>query len=58
MNKLDYKNVAYYGKSIESLTKEELLEAFLELAKILNDCPVKGDCMRMFDFSDLRKGKD
>ncbi len=54
----NYKNVAYYGRSIESLTKEELLEAFLELAMMVKACPFNGECMRLFDTSDIRKGKD
>ena len=58
MSKVNYKDVAYYGRSIESLTKEELLEAFFELAMMVKDCPVKGDCIRVFDGSDIRKGKD
>jgi len=58
MSKLNCKDVAYYGRSIELLTKEELLDAFLELAKIVNDCPVKGDCKRLFDNSNITKGKD
>lgn len=58
MSKLTSKDVAYYGRAIESLTKEELLEAFLELAMIINDCPVKGDCKRLLEASDIRKGKD
>ena len=58
MSKLNYKDVAYYGRSIESLTREELLDAFLDLAKTVNDCPVKGDCKRLFDNSNIKKGKD
>ena len=54
MSKLDYKDVAYYGKPIASLNKEELLEALLELAKIINDCPVKGDCKKLFDATDIK----
>ncbi|MBW1693781.1 MAG: hypothetical protein JRJ41_06405 [Deltaproteobacteria bacterium] len=49
MSKLDYKDVAYYGKPITSLTKAELLEALFELAGIVNDCPVKGDCKDLID---------
>jgi len=49
MSKLDYKDVAYYGKPITSLTKAELLEALFGLAKIINDCPVKGDCKKLID---------
>jgi hypothetical protein len=56
MDKLDYKDVAYYGKPIASLNKEELLEALLKLAKIINDCPVKGDCKKLLDDTDIKAG--
>lgn len=58
MSELDGKNVAYYGKPITSLTKEELLEALLELAKIINDCPVKGNCRKLLDTTDINGGRN
>jgi len=56
MSKLGVKDVAYYGKPIASLNKEELLETLLELAKIINDCPVKGDCKKLFNATDIKAG--
>jgi hypothetical protein len=58
VTKLDYKDVAYYGKPIASLNKEELLEVVLELAKIINDCPVKGGCKKLFEFTDMKAGEN
>jgi len=49
MDKLDAKNVAYYGKPITSLTKAELIEALMEMARIINDCPVKGECNKLIE---------
>jgi hypothetical protein len=37
-NKLDYSAVGYKGKPIDTLTREELLEAFLELVQKVYDC--------------------
>ena len=57
MSKLDYKDIAYYGKPITSLTKKELLEALLVLSKMVNDCPVKGDCKKLFVTTNNNAGK-
>jgi hypothetical protein len=53
MSKLDVKDIAYYGKPIESLNKEELLEAILELAQMINDFPVKGNCKKLPDATNI-----
>jgi hypothetical protein len=37
-NQLDYSDIGYKGKPIDTLTKEELLEAFLELAQKVYEC--------------------
>jgi len=37
-NQLDYSEIGYKGKPIDTLTREELLEAFLELAQKVYDC--------------------
>lgn len=42
LKKFDYKEIGYYGKPIDSLTREELLEAFAELAGAIAECAVKG----------------
>jgi hypothetical protein len=41
MTKIDCKQIAYYGKPIESLTRDELISALEELASAINDCAVK-----------------
>ena len=56
MSQLEYKDTSYYGRPITSLKKEELLEALLNLAQIINDCPVKGDCKKLFDVADIKAG--
>ena len=41
LKEFDCKKIGYYGKPIGSLTKEELLEAFEELAAIIYEVSVK-----------------
>jgi hypothetical protein len=41
MTKIDCKQIAYYGKPIESLTRDELISALEELASAIHDCAVK-----------------
>ena len=36
--KLSFSDIGYRGKPIETLTKEELLGAFLELSQIIYNC--------------------
>ncbi len=38
MSKIDCKQIAYYGKPIDSLTRDELISAFEELAGAIHDC--------------------
>jgi hypothetical protein len=38
MTKIDCKQIAYYGKPIESLTRDELISALEELAGAIHDC--------------------
>ena len=38
MSKIDCKLIAYYGKPIDSLTRDELLSALEELAGAIHDC--------------------
>ena len=38
MTKIDCKQIAYYGKPIESLTRDELISALEELAGAIQDC--------------------
>jgi len=57
MGKLDVNDIAYYGKPITSLTKEELLGALLALANIINDCPVKGECEKLLGSEDSKRAR-
>ena len=41
MSKIDCKQIAYYGKPIDSLTRDELISAFEELAGAIYECAVK-----------------
>lgn len=43
MSKIDASNIAYYGKPIVSLTKDELINALEELAGAIHDCAVKNN---------------
>ena len=54
MSKLDVDDVAYMGKPIALLNKEELLQALLALANIINSCPVKGKCEKLLDTTDTK----
>lgn len=38
MSKIDRNQIAYYGKSIDSLTRDELINALEELAGAIHDC--------------------
>ena len=38
MKKIDCNKIGYYGKPIVELSREELLEAFAELASIVVEC--------------------
>ncbi len=42
MDELDYKDIEYYGRPINSLNEEGLLKAFAEFATILWECAVQG----------------
>ena len=57
MSKLDANDIAYYGKPITSLTKEELIAALLDLANIINACPVKGECEKLFGSKDSKRAR-
>ncbi len=41
MSKIDCKQIAYYGKPIDSLTRDELINALEELAGAIHECAVK-----------------
>lgn len=47
--KISYADVGYHGKPIDDLTREELLEAFLELAQtVLNCAATNNQCKAVF----------
>jgi len=47
--KLEYSNIGYHGKPIGDLTREELLEAFVELAQTVVSCASKNNqCKAVF----------
>jgi hypothetical protein len=48
-------NVGYYGKPMSSLSKDELLEAVLELIEIIHNCPVKGKCNDILELIEKEK---
>ena len=50
MKKFNHEEIGYYGKPINSLTREELLEAFAELAVIIYECSVKDKKLEEFIF--------
>lgn len=37
-NRLDFSQIGYKGRPIDALSREELLEAFLELAQTVYEC--------------------
>lgn len=40
MSKIDCKHIAYYGKPIDTLTREELIGALETLAGAIHDCAI------------------
>jgi hypothetical protein len=53
MCKIDSKQIAYYGKPIDSLTRDELISAFEELAGAIHDCAVKNKkCRKIIQIQD------
>jgi hypothetical protein len=42
MSKIDSEQIAYYGKPIDSLTKDELIGALEDLAGAIQDCALRG----------------
>ena len=46
---LDFSDIGYKGKPIDTLSREELLEAFLELAQTVYECARKDNpCKNIF----------
>ena len=47
--KLNGSNIGYRGKPVDSLSREELLEAFLELSQRVYECAAEGNqCKDVF----------
>ena len=52
MSKIDCKQIAYYGKPIDSLTREELISALEELAGAIHNCAVSNQkCSEMLNIN-------
>ena len=48
-NMVSYLKLGYHGKPIDALTREELLEAFLELAQTVVNCAsINNQCKAIF----------
>ena len=41
MSKVDRKEIAYYGQPIDTLSREELLQALEELVSAIEDCAIR-----------------
>ena len=53
MKKLEAHEIGYYGKSIDSLSREELILAFTELAQAVYECANKnGTCREALTFEE------
>jgi hypothetical protein len=51
--KLSCSDIGYHGRSIDNLTKEELLEAFLDLVQKVHECAERGNkCKDVFTVCD------
>ena len=46
MQKLAHSDIGYYKKPIDSLSREELLDALLELAQRLQECAIQDNAGR------------
>jgi hypothetical protein len=53
MKKLEPHEIGYYGKSIDSLSREELIQAFTELAQAVYECAnTNGTCREILTFKE------
>jgi hypothetical protein len=53
MKKLEPNEIGYYGKSIDSLSKEELVQALTELANAVYECAIQnGTCREVLTFNE------
>ncbi len=52
MEKLEPHEIGYYGKSIDSLSREELIQVITKLAQAVYECSKKnGTCREAFTFN-------
>ena len=59
MSKVDRKEIAYYGQPIDTLSREELLQAFEELASAIEDCVIKdGKCQDIISVKRKSESKE
>ena len=59
MTKIDSKQIAYYGKPIDSLTRDEILSALEELAGAIQDCASGGKkCEEILQINEGEMSKD
>ena len=53
MSKIDCKQIAYFGKPIDALTRAELISALEELAGAIHDCAMKNKkCRKIIQIKD------
>jgi hypothetical protein len=53
MKKLEAHEIGYHGKSIDSLSREELIQAFTELIQAVCECANKnGTCREVLTFKE------
>jgi hypothetical protein len=56
MSKIDCKQIGYYGKPIDSLTRDELISALEELTGVIHDCAVENKrCSEILKISTIPK---
>jgi len=57
MKRVDRKRIGYYGKPIDSLTREELIGALEELAGAIQECAARGKkCSEILRISTFKPG--
>ena len=59
MTKIDCKQIAYYGKPIASLTRDELISALEELAGAIHGCAKENkECAKIIKINISMEGQD
>ena len=53
MSKIDHQQIAFYGRPIDSLTRDDLISALEELAGAIQDCAVgRKKCVEILQISE------